>query len=154
LGGCYGESKQKEKITMAQYLFAVMLLVCSASSTYAQSLQANRIKNPRVGYTAAANLRKYPIPALAFEGEGKPNENVRKEIVEKIVYPVINVSKRPIAAIIVEFYFNKAAIGVSLIYHGADPTGAVNYATALIDRNKAGHFDDNAYKVFFDDEGY
>lgn len=134
---------------MAKLLLVVLLLISSTAVSSAQNLRASRIKNQRVKYIPSEKLKQYPVPPIIFERGGLARKGDQNEIIEKIIYPVVNKSARPVAAVVIEFYPDSPSIGVTVIWHGTDPTGAVNFAGALIDRNKAGHFDADAYRVFF-----
>ena len=136
---------------MAKLVLIVLLTMPSMSISNAQNLRASRIRNRHVRYIPSEKLKQYPIPPIIFERGGLAKKIDQNEIIEKIVYPVINNSTRPVAAVVIELYPDKPSIGVTIIWHGIDPTGAVNFSSALIDRNNAGHFDANAYKVFFEE---
>lgn len=49
----------------------------------------------------------------------------------------------------VEFFPSKSDIVVTLILHGVAPSGATSYASALINRNRSGHFAADAYLRLF-----
>ena len=136
---------------MAKLVLILLLAITSTSISNAQNLRANRIRNRHVRYIPSEKLKQYPVPPIIFERGGLAKSEERNEIIEKIVYPVINNSTRPVAAVVIELYPDKSSIGVTIIWHGVDPTGAVNFSSALIARNNAGHFEADAYKVFFED---
>jgi hypothetical protein len=72
-----------------------------------------------------------------------------REIKDKILHPTVNKSDKPIAAVVVEFFPDSSDIGVTVIWHGANPSGTSNYSSALIRRNNAGHFAADAYLRLF-----
>jgi hypothetical protein len=130
----------------------VLLIVCGGS-IQAQSLSAEKIKNPGIRYAPATKLKEFPLPAIALERAGLASEQERDEVLNKIVYPLINKSPLPIAAVVVNFLpinphaktqseigFRK--ITVSVLWHNG------NHAGALFEKNKDGHFDDDAYAIF------
>ena len=132
---------------MTKYFWTVCLLICLGNTAHPQNkkLQPRRIKNPTIVYIPSAKIKRYPFPVVNFVREGLAKENDINEIMGGIVYPLINKSKKPIAAIIVEFYPNESDITVLVLYHGEEFKGI------LIKRNAAGHFDADAYKVFFEE---
>ena len=138
---------------MARFLTIAALLISTASPCCAQSLSASRIRNPRVKYVPSGKLRRYPVPPIIFERGGLSNKNERDEIIEKIIYPVINRSREPVAAAIVEFFPDKPSIAIKIVWHGVDRDGTVDSVGALIERNKAGHFDADTYKLFSPEMG-
>ena len=115
-------------------------------------LRTSRIKNSRVIYVPNSQVKKFPIPSVIFRREGLALPEDRAEIVDKIIYPAINKSEKPIAAIVVEFFPNRPEIGVTLIWHAAGSFGLSQYSSALISRNKLGHFSDDAYLRLFPEE--
>jgi hypothetical protein len=132
---------------MIKVILLFLLVLTAASSISAQELNSRRINNPDVKYVPNAEVEKNPIPALVFERGGLASEAERKEIIEKIVYPLINTTKQPIAAVIVEFRKDeKDKILLRVILREGVTVGVV------IKKNKDGKFDDDAYKIFPDEE--
>ncbi len=86
-------------------------------------LRVSRIKNSHVSYMPNSRIRKYPIPAVVFKREGLASPEDRSEIFEYIIYPAINKSDKPIAAVVVEFYRDRPEIGVTLIWHASGSFG-------------------------------
>jgi hypothetical protein len=115
-------------------------------------LRMGRIKNPHVNYMPNSQIRKYPIPAVVFKRDGLAAPDDRTEIFENIIYPAINKSRKPIAAVVVEFYRDRSEIGVTLIWHASGSSGQNQYSSALISRNKMGHFDAESYLRLFPEE--
>lgn len=132
---------------MIKILFLFLFVLTATNSFSAQDLDSRRINNPSVRYISNAEVEKNPVPALVFERGGLASEAERKEIIEKIVYPLINTTKQPIVAVIVEFRKDKKnEILLSVILREGVSVGV------LIKKNKDGQFDDDAYKIFPDDE--
>jgi hypothetical protein len=117
-------------------------------------LSLSKIKNSHINYMPNSQIRKYPVPAVVFQREGLALPEDRSEIFENIIYPAINKSDKPIAAVVVEFYHDRREIGVTLIWHASASLGVSQYHSALISRNKMGHFDGGSYLPLFpeDDE--
>ena len=115
-------------------------------------LRVSRIKNSHLNYMPNSQIRKYPVPAVVFQREGLALPEDRSEIFENIIYPAINKSDKPIAAVVVEFYRDRPEIGVTLIWHASGSFGDSQYYSALISRNKMGHFDRGSYLRLFPEE--
>jgi hypothetical protein len=131
---------------MSRCVWSICLLLCLTNIAYSQNkgLQARKIRNPKISYAPAEKIRRYPLPVVNFEREGLARKGDQQEILNKIIYPVINKSRKPIAAIIVTFYPDGPNITVLVLWHGEDFRGQV------IERNRDGHFDADAYKVFLE----
>lgn len=134
---------------MAKLFLLVLVFISSTSLASAQNLRAGKIRNRRVTYSE--NLKQYPVPPIIFERGGLARTGDKDEIIEKIVYPAVNKSARPIAAVVIEFYPDNSSIGVTIIFHTVSPTGSGTFSSSIINRNRAGHFDADAYKVLFED---
>ena len=132
---------------MRRCVWLICLLLCLTNIAYPQNkrLQARKIRNPRISYAPADKIKRYPFPVVNFEREGLARKGDQQEILDKIVYPVINRSRKPVAAIIVTFYPDGPNITVLVLWHGDEFSGQV------IERNAQGRFDANAYKVFFEE---
>lgn len=115
-------------------------------------LRVSRIKNSHVNYMPNSQIRKYPIPAVVFKREGLAMPADRNEILENIIYPAINKSNKPIAAVVVEYYRDRPEIGVTLIWHASGSFGDSQYSSTLISRNKMGHFEKGSYLGLFPEE--
>ena len=115
---------------------------------------ASKIKNPHVTYVPTPQIKQYPVPVVIFERAGLARPGDKSEIVERIIYPAINKSEIPIAAVVVEFFPDRPEIGVTLIWHAVGSSRENQSAAALISRNELGHFPINSFLVLFpqDDE--
>jgi hypothetical protein len=115
-------------------------------------LRVSRIKNSHVNYMPNSRIRKYPVPAVVFQREGLASPEDRGEIFENIIYPAINKSDKPIAAVVAEFYRDRPEIGVTLMWHASSSFGDSQYFSTLISRDKTGHFDKGSYLRLFHEE--
>jgi hypothetical protein len=83
------------------------------TTAFAQSVNVTKIKNRQVRYAAPSAVKVFPVPAIGWQRAGLASQSQRNEVLNKIVYPVINKSSNAIAAIIVEFYTDdKKSFGV------------------------------------------
>jgi len=115
-------------------------------------LWANETRNPHVKYVASSSLTTFPVPAVIFRREGLARQSDWTEIREKIIYPAVNKSEQPIAAVVVEYFRDRTDIGVTLIWYGVSPTGKSNYSNAAIERDASGHFPTDSYLSLFPKE--
>ncbi|MGH9907323.1 MAG: hypothetical protein ACRD8U_17275 [Pyrinomonadaceae bacterium] len=65
----------------------------------------------------------------------------------QIVYPVLNKSPKPVAAMVVTFFPDEPHITVLALWHGED------FRSVLIERNAQGRFNNDAYKVLLEEIG-
>lgn len=134
---------------MTRYFWAVCLLICVTNGAYGQNkkLQARNVNNPKVAYVSAEAIKRFPLPVVNFEREGLARSGDQEEIMKKIVYPVLNKSPKPVAAMVVTFFPDEPHITVLVLWHGED------FRSVLIERNAQGRFDNDAYKVLLEEIG-
>lgn len=132
---------------MRRHVWSICFLLCLTNVAYAQNkrLQARKISNPKISYAPATRIKRYPFPVVSFERGGLARTGDEQDILDKIVYPVINKSRTPIAAFVVTFLPDSPNITVLVLWHGDKFVGQ------LIERNAQGHFDADAYKLIFGD---
>ena len=127
-------------------LWLVCLLALLPCVAWGQKkLQAQRVKNPKVNYAPASKVRTFPFPAVNFVRGGLARPADEKEIMDGIVYPLVNQSPKPIAAFVVTFSPDDPDITVLVLWHDTSFVGA------LVERDARGHFKADAYKVFLED---
>jgi hypothetical protein len=129
-------------------LWLVCLLVLAPSVALGQSkeLQARRVRNPKVTYARAARVRSFPLPVVNFVREGLARPTDVREIMDGVVYPLVNRSPKPVAAVVVTFSPDMPGVAVLVLWHGTD------FKDVLVDRNTRGHFPADAYKSFLEEE--
>jgi len=121
-------------------ILGLLLTLSAGLVAFAQSIQAGKVHNAKVKYVATDTLKSYPLPVIGYHSPGIAGEARRREILDKVVYPIINNSDKPIAAIILEFYRNKPYFGLEVYWHNG------NFTQILISTGKKGKIDTNAYK--------
>ncbi len=121
------------------------LLPCVAQGQ--KRLEARRVKNPKVAYAPASKVRTFPFPAVNFARGGLARPTDEKEIMDGIVYPLVNRSPKPIAAFVVTFEPDSPNLGVLVLWHDT------SFVSALVERDARGHFKADAYKIFLDEQG-
>ena len=135
---------------MRQYL---VLTLCAglAGVSLAQQLSPDAISNQRIKYVPSAQLKEHPVPAVVFKRSGLATDKQREEVLEKIVYPLVNSSNRAIAAVVIEFpRENRKWILMTVTVIWSEG----GYHGSVIERNADGSFDSEAYRRFLrPDEG-
>ena len=126
----------------------VCLLALPPCAALAQNkgLQARRVKNPKVVYAPASKVRTFPFPAVNFVREGLARPSDVKEIMDGVVYPLVNRSPKPIAAFVITFEPESPDLGVLVLWHDT------SFSDMSVRRNARGHFAPDAYKLFLQDE--
>jgi hypothetical protein len=133
---------------MKHLALVVLCLIGAVALDAGQTLTAPRLSNSRIRYVPDP-LKEYPLPAMVFRRGGLTTESDRQDIVDTIVYPAVNRSDRPVAAVIIELFPDTTSIGVTLVWHERPAEGTSR--SVLIDRNAAGHFDHEAWLALFAD---
>ena len=122
------------------------LLPCAARAQN-RELQAARVKNPKVSYAPRSRVKSFPFPVVNFVREGLARPTDVKEIMDGVVYPLVNQSPKPIAAFVVEFSPGEPkSVGVLVLWHGSD------FTDMTVERDARGHFKADAYKLFLQQE--
>jgi hypothetical protein len=137
---------------MKSFFISALVLLLAGSHVQAQKLSVAKLRNRGVRYAPHAAFKKYPLPVVNFQRPGLASEKERMEIVEEIVYPLVNESPRAIAAVVLELVpvnphpktraeiaFNQ--ITVLVLWHDGGYTGA------SFDRNVDGHFGKDTYRL-------
>ena len=108
-------------------------------------IELEKIKSPFVKYSNPKDLSFFPIPVVSFKRGGLASGSEEmKEIIEKIIYPIINESPDPISAMIIEYFPQlPGKVGLEIYWTNGGMHGG------LIDKNADGHYDPGAYKTFF-----
>src|SRR3712207_3667154 len=99
------------------WLVCLCLLAPSAADARQKTLQARRVKNPKVRYAPASRVRTFPFPAVNFVRGGLARPTDEKEIMDAGVYPLVNRSAKPIAAFVVTFSPDDPNVGVLVLWH-------------------------------------
>ena len=108
-------------------------------------VELGKIKSSSVKYCKDTDLSIFPIPVVSFKRGGLASGSEElNEIMERIVYTIINESSDPISTMIVEYFPSlPGKVGVEVYW----TNGAVR--GALVDKGADGHYDSGAYKIFF-----
>jgi hypothetical protein len=120
-------------------------LVAAFTSANDLKIELEKIKSPSVKYSNYKDLSSFPIPVVSFKRGGLASGSEElNEIIEKIVYPIVNESPDPISAMIIEYFPHlPGKIGVEIYWTNGGMRGGI------IDKLADGHYDPVAYKIFF-----
>ena len=116
-------------------LVVLTCLVAPAILANDLKIELEKIKSPSVKYSKYTDLSCFPIPVVSFKRSGLASgtEELR-EIIEKIIYPIINESPDPISAMIIEYFPHlPGRVGVEIYWTNGGMHGA------LIDKLADGH---------------
>ena len=128
------------------WLVCLLALPPCAASGQNRELQAGRVKNPKVSYAPRSKVRSFPFPVVNFVREGLARPTDEKELMDRVVYPLVNRSPKPIAAFVVTFSPDDPNVGVLVLWHDT------SFVDATVERDARGHFKADAYKIFLMDE--
>ena len=120
----------------------ICLAWCSVGAA-SPSAELSRLEHSRVRYGSLDGLDRFPPPVIAWRRAGLARGPSQMDtITDRIVYPLIEESEGPIAAIVIEYLANTTeSIGVMVLWSD----GTVR--EALIDL--VPRLEEEAYKVFF-----
>ncbi len=126
---------------MKHFKISLLFLALTTGFVFAQDkLDFTRIHNPKVHYVAPAKLKTFPMPVIGYEAPGLASDATRNAVLRDVVYPTINNSHEPIAAVIVGFFEDKNQFTVSVYWHSD------RFCSMLITKDKDGKIDKNIYK--------
>ena len=125
----------------------------------AQTLDPARIKSRDVVYVPHKRLKEFPTPILEYRNfDPRRHEKLAKELVERIVYPMLCESELPIAVVIVDFCpeipctdergckdEDKGKLTVEVAIRRQGGSGFMSH----IQTDLEGNFDDDAYLTLF-----
>ena len=126
-------------------LVVSICLVAPAILANDLKIELEKIKSLSVKYSKYTDLSCFPIPVVSFKrgGLASGTEELR-EIIEKIIYPIINETPDPISAMIIEYFPQlPGKVGLEIYWTNG------GMRAGLIDKNADGHYDPGAYKTFF-----
>lgn len=109
------------------------------------ALDPSRLNKSAVRYRDQAQVSDFPTPTIYFRAAGlSAGATEFAEIKEKILYPLIEKSRKPISAVIVQWLPGQPN-GLAVIVLWSD--GETREST--IARNPEGHYDHMAYEMLF-----
>jgi hypothetical protein len=141
-----------------KHFVSVLGLLLLAGAAQAQTLDPAKIKSRNVAYVSHKHLKAFPTPILMYLNDKPQHERLKKEVVERIIYPMLCESAEPIAVVVVDFcpeiygtdergckdeMKGKLTIMVEIRRQGG--SGFMS----MIDTNLEGNFADDIYLTLF-----
>lgn len=120
------------------------LLPCVAEGQ--KVLEPRRVRNRKVAYAPASRVKTFPFPVVNFVRGGLAEPSDEKEIMDGIIYPLVNRSPKPIAAFVVTFAPDDPTLGVLVIWHDT------SFKEMTVERTGRGRIPSDAYKIFLMDD--
>jgi hypothetical protein len=129
-----------------KYLWLVCLLAlwpCDAAARQ-KTLQARKVRNPKVAYAPASKVRRFPFPVVNFVRGGLARPFDEQELMDAVVYPLVNQSPKPIAAFVITFSPDDPRPGVLVLWHDT------SFVSAQVERDARGRIKADAYRNFLE----
>lgn len=145
---------------IAKLLITTLSLLLIAGAAQAQTLDPAKIKSRDVVYVSHKKLKEFPTPILEYRNfDPRRHEKLFKEVVERIVYPVLCESESPIAVVIVDFCpeisndtvergckdEDKGKLTIEVAIRRQGGSGFMS----LIETDLEGNFDNDSYLTLF-----
>lgn len=137
-------------MTRARLLLEASVIACagtlgSAAVASDFAIDTSRLGKSTVRYRDAARLSEYPAPAVHFRAAGLATGPAEyAEIKERVIYPLIERSPKPIAAIVIQWFpAQPNGLGVMVLW----TDGEVRDSTVA--RSPEGRYDPKAYEILF-----
>jgi hypothetical protein len=145
---------------LAKLPLTVLGLLLLFSTARAQTLDPAKIKSRDVVYVSHTKLKEFPTPILEYRNfDPQRHEVLAKEVVERIVYPMLCESETPIAVVAVDFCpeirgdtvergckdEDKGKLMIEVAIRRQGGSGFMS----VIDTDLKGRFDDDAYLTLF-----
>ena len=124
---------------------ALAALIGHAEAAPELAIEPSLLGNSTVRYRDQSQLSEFPAPVVYFRAAGLatgPSEMA--EIKEKILYPLIETSRKPVSAVVVQWFPGQpAGLGVMVLWSD----GEARESTVV--RSAQGRYDARAHEVLF-----
>jgi hypothetical protein len=134
--------------TSTGWLLGVLVLagpIGYATAAPEHTIDSTRLANSAVRYRDQSLLSEFPAPVVYFRAAGLaagPSEIA--EIKEKVLYPLIERSRKPISAVVVQWFPGQpTGLGVTVLWSDGEAR------ESTVARSPQGHYDARAYEVLF-----
>jgi hypothetical protein len=144
---------------MIKRLITIASVLLVAGSIQGQTLDPNKIKSRDVRYVSHKRLKAFPTPILAYVNDKPTHDKLKKQVLERIIYPLLCESAEPIAVVTVDFC---PEIPNHVMERGCKDQGKGKLTImveirrqggsgfmSMIDTDLEGHFDDDSYLTLF-----
>jgi hypothetical protein len=109
------------------------------------TMDPSLLSNSVVRYRDPAQISAFPAPVVYFRAAGLsagPTEFA--EIKEKILYPLIEKSRKPVSAVVIQWFPGQTTgLGVTVLWSDGEAR------ESTIARSPQGHYDAKAYEILF-----
>jgi len=129
-------------------VLGVVAFVAFVGHTAAASdftMDPSLLSNSIVRYRDQAQISDFPAPVVYFRAAGLstgPTEFA--EIKEKILYPLIEKSRKPVSAVVIQWFPGQpTGLGVTVLWSDGEAR------ESTIARSPQGHYDAKAYEILF-----
>jgi len=125
--------------------FAFVSLLGHAAVASDLAIDPLRLSKSVVRYRDQAQLSDFPTPVVYFRAAGLSSGTAEyAEIKEKILYPLIEKSQKPISAIVIQWFPGQpTGLGVTVLWTDGEAR------EATIARSPQGHYAAKAYEILF-----
>ena len=122
--------------------FAIAFLFGHAALASEFGIDASRLKNSAVRYRDHAQISDFPVPVIAVRRAGlSAGANEIVEIKEKVLYPLVEQSRKALSAIVLEWYPGQPnVLGIVVLWSDGETR------ESLIPRSSQGAYDAKAYE--------
>lgn len=109
------------------------------------TIDPSLVANSVVRYRDQSQLSEFPAPVVYFRAAGLSSGPTEiAEIKEKILYPLIEKSRKPVSAVVVQWFPGQSAgLGVTVLWSDGDSR------ESTVARSPQGHYDTRAYEILF-----
>lgn len=137
-------------MTSTRRVFRVLAVAFSSLLSHAAvasdfAIDPLRLNKSIVRYRDQAQISDFPTPAVYFRAAGLSSGSTEyAEIKERILYPLIEKSRKPISAIVIQWFPGQpTGLGVTVLWTDGDAR------ESTIARSPQGHYDAKAYEILF-----
>jgi hypothetical protein len=136
------KGNQSMNSRMIILIISMFSMIVARANAQPLGLEAARLSNAPVSYREMIEIKQFPLPVVYWQRSGLAGDP--KEIKDRIIYPLIMESKKPISSVIVEF-LSKDAMEIRVCVLWCDGEGR----KAMIQKMPDYSYDPNGFKVFF-----
>jgi len=125
--------------------FALVGLLGHAAVASDFAMDPSRLSRSVVRYRDHGQISDFPTPAVYFRAAGLSSGPAEyAEIKEKILYPLIVKSRKPISAVVIQWFPGQpTGLGVTVLWTDGEAR------ESTLARSPQGHYDAEAYEILF-----
>jgi len=128
---------------VAVVAFAGLFFPAASASDF--TIDPSRLSQSAVRYRDQAQISDFPTPVVHFRAAGLSSGSAEfAEIKEKVLYPLIVKSRKPVSAIVIQWFPGQpTGLGVTVLWSDGEAR------ESTIARTPQGHYDAMAYEMLF-----